>query len=424
MIPSQRVIGRNLGGYRLVAHIGSGGMGAVYRGEHGVLGSDAAIKVLLPEYSHKQQLVRRFLNEARAVAQAQHPGIVDIFDFGTSEDGVLYLVMDLLEGETLAERLRRDGKLDEALALAIAAQMAAALAAAHAAGIVHRDLKPSNVFLVPAADRPSGLRVVLVDFGVAKLVGDKGDDAMRTRTGVIVGTPLFMAPEQCKGGGAVIDWRADIYALGCLLFAMVAGRPPFRGAGPGQAMARQIHDTPPRLASLAEVSSATDQLVARLLAKKPEQRATHISQVADELRQLVAELRRAAHGGRAADDFGDDDATRVDPELVARLGLSDDAPAVVATAIASPNVRATAPTAIARPSVPMAAQPRPPRSTPRPSQGQTAHMPHASTPRPARAPGPVRVEPRRLSPLVLLLALLLIAGATMATLIAIFGPGR
>jgi serine/threonine-protein kinase len=176
-------------------------MGAVFLAEHTTLGKKAAVKVLLPEYSVSTDIVNRFFNEARSATMIRHAGIVDIYDFGKHNNGSAFIVMELLDGESLADRLRREKRLDEALVIDVTRQVAAALAAAHAKGIVHRDLKPDNVFLVPDATIPCGLRAKVLDFGIAKLAGDHG--GMKTQTGAVMGTPAYMAPEQCRGAGNV-----------------------------------------------------------------------------------------------------------------------------------------------------------------------------------------------------------------------------
>jgi serine/threonine-protein kinase len=242
------VIGGTLGTYTLQRELGRGGMGAVYVGAHSLLGRQAAIKVLLPELSRNQSLVQRFFNEARAATAIRHPGIVEIYDFGFASDGSAYIVMELLAGESLADRLRRQGRLSLATAIQIARQAATALGAAHRAGIVHRDLKPDNIFLVPDAETALGERVKLLDFGIAKLA-DAGDLG-RTGVGSVMGTPQYMAPEQCLGA-AGLDHRADLYALGCVLHEMVAGVTPFTGDAVGTVLGAQIHLPPPPLRSVA-----------------------------------------------------------------------------------------------------------------------------------------------------------------------------
>jgi len=287
------VLGRTLGSYKLQAHIGSGGMGVVYRAEHTLIGRRAAVKVLLPEYSTRQDLIKRFFNEARAAASAQHPGIVEVYDFGQAPDGTAYLVMELLEGDTLWQRLRKAKKLPERQALIIARQIAAALAAAHQAGVIHRDLKPGNIFLLPT-DEPGGIRVKLMDFGVAKLVRDDSGGEGLTTTGAIVGTPVFMSPEQCRGGGTPIDWRSDLYSLGCIMFAMLAGRPPFVADGSGAVLAMHIYEPVSRVKAFQPVSDEVDRLVHQLLSKRPEERATEIREVAT----ILAEMAPTEEGRR------------------------------------------------------------------------------------------------------------------------------
>jgi serine/threonine protein kinase len=273
-----------IGQYRVTGVIGRGGMGAVYAAEHALLGRPAAVKVLLPELSQKQDVVQRFFNEARAATAIRHPSIVEIYDFGWTADGAAFIVMEFLEGETLARRSERT-RLRWQAAFAIVRQIAGALAAAHAKGIVHRDLKPENVFLVPDPEVPGGERIKLLDFGIAKLAGDSSTTAHVTRTGAVMGTPTYMAPEQCRG--VAVDHRADLYALGCVLFQLCSGRPPFLGEGTGDVLAAHIHVPAPTLASLnIKVPSAVEHLVQRLLAKSPEQRV----QSAEELIRTIDTL--------------------------------------------------------------------------------------------------------------------------------------
>jgi tRNA A-37 threonylcarbamoyl transferase component Bud32 len=274
------VNGGTLGSYRLERELGRGGMGAVYVGVHTLLGRRAAVKVLLPELSRHQAIVQRFFNEARAATAIKHPGIVEIYDFGFAADGSAYIVMELLAGESLADRLRR-GPLPLATAIQIARQTATALGAAHRSGIVHRDLKPDNVFLVPDAETALGERVKLLDFGIAKLV-DPGEVG-RTHAGSVMGTPMYMAPEQCRGASD-LDHRADLYALGCVLHEMVAGAPPFVGDAAGVVLGAHLHLPPPPLRSLVPHATAElEAAVLRLLAKDPAARPASADAVAAEL---------------------------------------------------------------------------------------------------------------------------------------------
>jgi eukaryotic-like serine/threonine-protein kinase len=258
-----------VGQYRITGLLGQGGMGAVYAAEHTLLGRLAAVKVLLPEYSHDQEIVTRFFNEARAATAVRHPGIVEIYDFGWHTDGSAYIAMERLDGQSLSARSAHR-PMPWSAALTIVRQIAGVLAAAHAKGIVHRDLKPDNVFLVPDPEVPGGERIKLLDFGIAKLAGDKPTQH-KTRTGAVIGTPTYMAPEQCRG--VSVDHRADLYSLGCILFELCTGRAPFVGEGAGDVLAAHIHVPVPAMSSLVKgVPVEVERLVQRLLAKQPNER--------------------------------------------------------------------------------------------------------------------------------------------------------
>jgi len=248
-------------------------MGMVYRAEHTLLGSPAAVKVLLPQFTVDPAVVERFFTEAKATSAIRHVGIVEVFDFGLLPGGQAYIAMELLRGESLGEHLDRRKDLAPAMAVNIATQMLGALDAAHVIGVVHRDLKPDNVFLLPDPGAPGGVRIKILDFGIAKLVNDsvgatKGlGTRTRTGAGTILGTPAYMAPEQCRGGGE-IDHRADLYAVGCILFEMLTGRQPFLAEGVGEVMAMHIYEPAPRLRDHApEMPLELDQLMAKFLTK-------------------------------------------------------------------------------------------------------------------------------------------------------------
>jgi serine/threonine-protein kinase len=282
------LVGDSLGSYKILGKIGEGGMGTVYRAEHALIGRKAAIKVLLPELSSRADVVRRFFNEARAIADLNHPAVVNIFDFGFHTDGSGYIVMELLEGESLAARLERVRRLDSANALQLTRQIAGAMAVAHSHGIIHRDIKPDNLFLIADRTGAAGDMVKILDFGVAKLAGDGAQEGPGlTQTGMMLGTPLFMAPEQCRGAG-LVDARADIYALGCVLYNMLCGRPPFAYEFPGELIAAHLHEAPqsPRLHE-ASIAPALEAVVLRMLAKRPEERQ-------QSMQALLADLDRAA----------------------------------------------------------------------------------------------------------------------------------
>src|SRR5262245_20776567 len=267
------MIGETFGNYRVTELIGEGGMGVVYVAEHPGIGRRAAVKVLRAGLIDNAELTRRFFNEARAANSIRHPGIVEVFDCGTLPSGVSYIVMELLEGENLSTRLRRVGRLSHPDARRTAAQTASALAAAHAVGIVHRDLKPDNLFLVPDDRDPSLQMVKVLDFGIAKLGQDSGRlTYVRTRTGSVMGTPAYMSPEQCRGTRE-IDYRADIYALGVILFEMVCGRAPFVSEGFGEMVHLHISEPPPPPRSIEpSVPEDLERLILWCLAKEPTER--------------------------------------------------------------------------------------------------------------------------------------------------------
>jgi serine/threonine protein kinase len=276
-----------LGTYTVERELGRGGMGAVYTAVHSLLGRRAAVKVLLGELSRDQAAVQRFFNEARAATAIKHPSIVEIYDFGWSPDGAAYIVMELLEGESLATRLARVGRLPLDAALVVARQIATALGAAHRAGIVHRDLKPDNVFLVPDPEVVTGERVKLLDFGIAKLLTDTGGLA-KTTTGAIVGTPYYMSPEQCEGSRSV-DAKSDLYALGIILFQMISGRLPFEGGGLGGILGAHQFVPAPGLRTVApDAPAEVEAFVARLLSKAPAERPGSADEVAAILARLGA----------------------------------------------------------------------------------------------------------------------------------------
>jgi serine/threonine-protein kinase len=281
------VIGQTVGNYRITQLLGEGGMGAVYLAEHPGIGRKAAVKVLHPELTRHTDMAARFFNEARAANAIHHPGIVEVFDFGTLPTGVSYIVMELLQGESLAGRLRKGGPLQMAAALEYATQAAAALGAAHKEGIVHRDLKPDNLYLVPDPRNPGREMIKVLDFGIAKLAGDPdAPGSVKTRTGTIMGTPVYMSPEQCRGTKEV-DHRTDIYALGVILYEMLCGAPPFVSEGHGELIHLHISAPPPPPRSKnPAIPERLEAVVLRALVKDPAHRF-----------QTMAELARALAGG-------------------------------------------------------------------------------------------------------------------------------
>jgi serine/threonine-protein kinase len=284
-----RVIGQVIGNYRIVGELGRGGMGMVYRAEHIQLGRPAALKMLLPALSSDPGIVQRFFNEARAASAIDHPGIVEVYDFGTHTDGSAYIVMALLKGETLSNRLDR-GALAPLEGASLMVQVLSALSAAHARGIVHRDLKPDNIFLVPNELMAGGTQAKLLDFGIAKLGDDKAA-GVKTQTGMMIGTPAYMSPEQCMGLPD-LDHRTDLYSAGCILFHILCGRPPFMSEhGTGMIIAAQMRDAPPDPRSLnPSIPPPLAAIVLRCLEKDPAARY----QTATELKNAL--VTAGAHG--------------------------------------------------------------------------------------------------------------------------------
>jgi serine/threonine protein kinase len=285
------VIGAVIGNYEIVRQIGMGGMGAVYLGQHTLLGRRVAIKVLLPELSACPEIVNRFFNEARALTAISDPGIVQVFDFGHHIDGSAFIVMELLEGEPMDERVERIGRFGLSECLRLMQLMCTSLAAAHARGIVHRDLKPENIFIVRDPGVLGGERAKLLDFGIAKLSADE-PGTRRTRTGVLLGTPAYMSPEQCRGAGD-LDHRSDIYTTACVMFTMLTGRPPFEGRDLGELVVAHLRESAPLASSrVPEIPDFVDQILQRCLEKAPADRFPSMTELAQALAAAEHRLQR------------------------------------------------------------------------------------------------------------------------------------
>lgn len=272
-------------------------MGAVYLAVHSQIGKRAAIKVLHRHLSEDPKMLDRFLTEARTTSKAQHPGLVAIQNYGQLDDGTAYILMEYLEGETLAQRLQRATGMRQRLplseVLALGAQLADTLSATHRLGIIHRDLKPDNIFIVPDPVAPGGERTKILDFGIAKINDSAG---RKTTVGLILGTPTYMAPEQCEGRED-LSGKVDVYALGVMLFEMLTGEPTFVAESASALMRQHMFREARSVVALApEVPAAVADLVAEMLRKDPAARPD-MAQVAARLKGtavLPAATRRRA----------------------------------------------------------------------------------------------------------------------------------
>ncbi len=295
-----------VGRYALGAAIGSGGMGVVHRGYDRVLERSVAIKLVGDAASRE-----RFLSEARRTAQIRHPAVVEVFDVGTDGDDV-FLVMELLEGESLETKLDREGRLAPAEAIAIGTRICDALGAAHALGVVHRDIKPANVFLTRSGDE---LLVKVLDFGIAKRLDGA---TARTDPGMLVGTITYMAPEHIRGED--VDGRADLYSLGVLLYRALSGRLPFQGESAAMLIHAHLSIAPQSVRSVegaANVPPALDTTVLRLLSKSPEARPRD-----------AADAKAALAAALAAKAPAVDSRPRLVPEMPRELDLDPSAEAI------------------------------------------------------------------------------------------------
>jgi eukaryotic-like serine/threonine-protein kinase len=271
---SQSVLGER---YRLEASIGSGGMAQVFRGQDTTLDRQVAIKILAPQFARDPSFVERFRREAQAAARLNHPNIVNVYDTGVDGD-TNYIVMEYVEGRTLAEYLARGGTLASRKAAEIAEKVAEALAAAHAQGVIHRDIKPANIMVTRDG------RVKVMDFGIARLVA--GPDTVE-QTAAVLGTAAYLSPEQAQG--QTVDARSDLYSLGIVLYEMVTGKPPFTGDSAMAVAYKHVQETPLPPSSLnADVPPRLDAVVMRALAKNPANRYQSAGEFRDDLMRVIA----------------------------------------------------------------------------------------------------------------------------------------
>ncbi len=278
-----RLLGKNVGPYLLTRCLGAGGMGSVYLGEHRGIGSRVAVKILHPRFLSKSVVTRRFLNEAKLANKIDHPGIVRIFDCGLAEGIGVFLLMEYLEGESLLSRWKAEGRLAARPAVDILLQIASAMSAAHRRNIVHRDLKLSNIFLVADPLLPGGCRAKVLDFGVAKLLSAN----QGTATGELLGTRIFMSPEQVLDSRKV-DHRADIYSLGVMAYLLLSGEQPFTT----EQMERMIFDhilpvPAPLRCPGAAFPKQLEHVVMRAIARERAERYLSMADLAEDLQRAL-----------------------------------------------------------------------------------------------------------------------------------------
>ncbi|HEY0481672.1 MAG TPA: serine/threonine-protein kinase [Kofleriaceae bacterium] len=288
------IVGTTLSGRYLVTRkVGQGGMGAVYEATHTLIGKRVAVKVLLEKYARREAIVQRLEQEARLASSCQNEHIIDITDFGTTEDGRTFVVMEYLEGESLAECLARETRLPEQRILQIASQATSALAAAHARGIVHRDIKPENLFLLRRKDQDF---VKVVDFGISKSLraSDEAEEQPRlTQTGMVLGTPLYMSPEQARGDDE-LDARVDIYALGVIMYEAATGRVPFIGNNYLSVISQVLNEEPRSVRELRpEISEEFEAIVMRAMDKERTQRYASAGELLADIATLLDDPSRS-----------------------------------------------------------------------------------------------------------------------------------
>jgi len=288
------LIGATLSGRYLVTRkVGQGGMGAVYEATHMLIGKRVAVKVLLEKYARREAIVQRLEQEARLASSCQNEHIIDITDFGTTEDGRTFVVMEYLDGESLAECLSRETRLPEQRILGIISQAASALAAAHAKGIVHRDIKPENLFLLRRKDQDF---VKVVDFGISKSLraSDEAEEQPRlTQTGMVLGTPLYMSPEQARGDDE-LDARVDVYALGVIMYEATTGRVPFIGNNYLSVISQVLNEDPkPPRELRPELSEELEAVVLRAMAKDRSERYASANELLGDITALLEDPSRS-----------------------------------------------------------------------------------------------------------------------------------
>jgi serine/threonine protein kinase len=272
---SDPVIGREIGSYQIVAVLGQGGMGKVYKAQHPYIGKQVAVKFLKSELSSKPDSVQRFFQEARAVNDIHHENVIDVLDFGKTAEGDYFILMELLLGKTLGDAIKGEAPFTVKRTGHICMQICSALAAAHENNIIHRDLKPDNIFLIPRAGQKDFVKVL--DFGLAKLVDD--NSGTHTTTGMVMGTPLYMAPEQALG--RPLDAQTDVYALGVILYQMATGTVPFFDPNPVALATMHVTAKVPRPSErFSSVDTRLERIILKCLEKEKDRRYATMTAVA------------------------------------------------------------------------------------------------------------------------------------------------
>lgn len=285
--PAALMRNRTIGNYRITRKIGEGGMGVVFVAENILLAKYFVIKVLRAHLASNSEYVKRFKHEAKALASIDHPGIVNVHDVGTLPDGTMFIIMELLSGETLESRLRRVSRLSQSRAVGLIQQVVRTLVVVHERRIIHRDLKPDNLFLVPDPEVQGHERIKILDFGIAKLMPEISTNPQLTASFAVMGTPAYMSPEQCRESAGV-DRRTDLYALGVILFRMLCGRLPFNKQSFVEYYAAHKNEEPPSVASFnPRVSLGLANIVARLLEKNPDKRFQTAADLLDALGRVA-----------------------------------------------------------------------------------------------------------------------------------------
>src|SRR5215510_12322326 len=286
--PQDPLLGKVLADrFEMLDRIGEGGMGVVYRARQIAVDRIVAIKVLNAQVAQDPQWVGRFINEAKACSKLQHPNTVRLFDFRQTREGLLFMAMEFLDGQSIRTAIDRYGRFHPVRVLRIISQCCQSLAEAHNLGIIHRDIKPDNLFLVTVGGQPDFLKVL--DFSVAKLKQQSGS-AMQTQAGVVFGTPNYMSPEQ--GRGLPLDARSDIYALGIVAYEMLVGRPPFSSQNPMEVLAMHVRTPVPPMPG---VPDRVAQIVMRALSKDPAHRQQNVEQLHNDCQSALAEMGMAGH---------------------------------------------------------------------------------------------------------------------------------